>query len=124
MHAVRRILNVIKHTSIGLFYLTTIFTIFNASLPFTLGVVLGGLLVTINFHLMCRSVEKALTPPHIMPMQPALVKHFVRFTVSSVIIIAAIISGLVHPLGLIIGLSVIVASFMLAAFVETIRLFR
>jgi len=122
MRAVRRILNVIKHSSIGFLFLAIIFTVFSTSLSFSSGVLLGGLLVISNFYLMCRSVEKALTPPHRMPMQPALIKHYVNFAIMVGIITAAIICGWVHPLGLIVGLSTIVAGFMTAAFVEAVRI--
>jgi len=124
MKAVRRILSVIQHSSMGFLFLALIFTVFSTPLSFSLGVVLGGLLVNVNFHLMCRSVREALTPPHRMPMQPALIKHYVSFAVMVAIITAAIICGWVHPLGLIFGLSTVVAGFMTAAFVETVRIFK
>lgn len=123
MRQQRRILNFIKHSNIALFYLTTIFSVLTMSFNFTLGVLLGGLLVTVNFKLMCNSVEEALSPPHYTPIGPALVKHYIRFMVSVIIISGLIVLGVVHPLGLIIGLSVVVISFLLAAFRESVRLF-
>jgi len=122
MNEEQRILNFTKHTSVALFYLTFIFTCFNASLPVTLGVLLGGLLVTINFNLLCKSVKKALTPPYIADVSSVLTKYFLRFSISIIVITALIISGYVHPVGLIIGLSVVVASFFLTAFNETLRI--
>lgn len=124
MRQQRRILNFIKQSNIALFYLVTIFSVLIMPFNFTLGVVLGGLLVTVNFKLMCRSIEEALTPPHYTPIGPALIKHYLRFMVSVIIISGLIIGGFVHPLGLVIGLSVVVISFLLAAFRESVRVFR
>lgn len=122
MNEERRILNFTKHTSVALFYLAIIFSVFNASIPFTLGVFLGGLLVTVNLHLMCKSVKKALVTPYSADINPVLTKHFIRFAVSLVVISALIIQGYIHPVGLIAGLSVVVASFSLAAFNEILRI--
>jgi len=99
-----------------------IFTIFNASLPFILGVAAGGFLVTVNFSLMCRSLKEALTPPYVTSMNTALFKHYLCFAISVVIISTLIVGHYVHPLGLVIGLSTIVGGFFLAALREVIRI--
>jgi hypothetical protein len=122
MNAERRILNFIQNTSIALFYVAIIFGFITTPLPFALGILAGGLLVTVNFHLMYRSLREALTPPHTTNVASALTKHFLRFTASVIIITALIAGGYVHPGGLIVGLSVIVAAFMLAALRETLRI--
>lgn len=124
MSAERRILNFIGNTSIAFFYMTTVCGFIIAPLSFALGILAGGILVTVNFHLMRRSIEKALIPPHTINVGSALLKHFLRFVGSIAIIAILIIGNYVHPVGLIIGLSVIVASFLLAAFRETLRLFK
>jgi len=124
MSAERRILNFVKHISVALCYLTTIFGGFNTSLPFGLGILLGGLLVTVNFHFMCSSLEKALSPPYQINIGIAVAKHYLRFVLSVAVISTLTISSYIHPVGLVIGLSVIVASFMLAAIRESIRLFK
>lgn len=122
MRAQRRILGVIKHSSIGYLYLLLIFGLCNFSIPVNLGILLGGLLVTINFHVLCKSVEKALTPPHNIPMGPALVKHYLSFAMCVVVISLSIIFNWVHPLGLVVGLSVVVLGFFTSTFVEVVRL--
>jgi hypothetical protein len=47
-----------------------------------------------------------------------LAKYYIRLTISGLIILWLIAGGYVHPLGLFIGLSVVVASIMLAALCE------
>lgn len=124
MKAERRILEFVKNSNIALFYLALIFTVFTTPIPFALGVIAGGLLVTINFHLMCKSVKEALAPPHKTDMSPALIKYFLRFGVSIAIISMLIIKNCVHPVGLIIGLSIVVVSFFIAAFRESVRIIK
>jgi hypothetical protein len=91
---------------------------FTASPEITLGVIAGGLIVTINFHLLYRTLKKSLTPPHIASPNVVLVKYYIRFIVSGLIILLLIAGGYVNPLGLFIGLSVVVASIFLATLCE------
>jgi len=86
------------------------------------GIILGGLIVTINFYLLARTLRKALTPPHLIAHQVVIAKYYVRFAVSAIIIFLLISQHIVNPLGLFIGLSVVVASIMLATFMEIKRL--
>ena len=83
---------------------------------------MGGLLVTINFHLLARTLKKALTPPYISSHTIVLAKYYLRFFISGIIIFVIIIKQLVDPLGLIIGLSIVVASIMLATLIEVKKL--
>lgn len=89
---------------------------------FTLGVLAGGLLVTVNFHLLARTLRKALTPPHLASHHTVLAKYYVRFLISGFIIFVLIAGGFVDPLGLVIGLSVVVASIILATIREVKRI--
>lgn len=86
------------------------------------GIICGGILVTLNFHLMARTLRKALTPPHMASISSVLAKYYVRFTISGIIIFLLISRQLVDPLGLIVGLSVVVASIMLATLREVTKL--
>ena len=91
---------------------------FTASPEVTLGVIAGGLIVTINFHLLYRTLKKSLTPPHLASPNVVLVKYYIRFIISGLIILLLIAGGYVNPLGLIIGLSIVVASILLATLCE------
>ncbi len=85
---------------------------------FARGVLFGGLLVTVNFHLLARNLKKTLTPPYLSSHNAVLAKYYLRFVASGVIIFILIAGHFVNPLGLIIGLSVVVASIILATLLE------
>ena len=87
-----------------------------------LGIAVGGLLVTVNFHLLARTLRKALTPPHIASVKGVLIKYYIRFTVTGIIIFVLMMTHSVNPIGLIAGLSVVVASMMLATVNEVRQL--
>jgi hypothetical protein len=89
---------------------------------FAKGIAAGGLIVTINFHMLYRTLKKSLTPPHLTSHNVVLVKYYIRFAVSGLIIFFLISGGHVHPLGLFVGLSVVVASIFLAALCEVKKL--
>ena len=87
-----------------------------------LGIIFGGLIVTINFHLLSKTLEKALTPPHLASHNVVLAKYYLRFLISGFIIFLLIASRIVHPVGLILGLSVVVFSIILATIIEVKKL--
>lgn len=85
---------------------------------FTRGIIFGGLIVTINFHLLYRTLKKALTPPKLSSHKVVLVKYYLRFIASGIIIFGLLKSRFVDPIGLLIGLSFVVTSITLAALYE------
>jgi ATP synthase I chain len=86
------------------------------------GIVCGGLIVTLNFHLMYRTLKKALSPSHLSSYAAVMAKSYVRFLASGIIIFFLISGHYVHPLGLSIGLSIVVASIMAATLCEIKRM--
>ena len=86
------------------------------------GLFFGGLLVTVNFHLLARTLKTALTPPHLSSHNVIIAKYFLRFIVSGFIIFVLIAGHFVHPVGLVIGLSVVVFSIILATLREFTKL--
>ena len=121
MRIEKRLLKFITFTNWILFLAVTISGFILAPGPFAWGIVAGGLLVTINFHLLYRSLRQALTPPHIANTRVILGKYYIRFFLSAFIIFVLIADHWVNPLGLIIGLSVVVTSFFIATFNEIRR---
>ena len=83
-----------------------------------LGIFAGGLIVTVNFHLLARTLKKSLTPPHLVSHNVIIAKYYVRFIASGVIIFFLISGHYVDPLGLFVGLSVVVASIVVATLRE------
>jgi hypothetical protein len=89
-----------------------------APLDFALGILCGGLIVTVNFHLLAKTLRRALTPPHLASHNAVIAKYYLRFLASAFIIFLLIAGGVVNPLGLVIGLSVVVVSIILATIRE------
>ena len=89
-----------------------------APLDFALGILCGGLIVTINFYLLARTLHRALTPPHLASHNAVIAKYYLRFMASAFVIFLLIAGGVVNPLGLVIGLSVVVVSIMMATIRE------
>ena len=122
MEIQQRILIFVTRTNWILFGVASIigFMLFPAN--YARGVLFGGLLVTVNFHLLARTLKTALSPPHLSSHNVVIAKYFLRFIVSGFIIFVLIAGHFVHPVGLIIGLSVVVFSIILATLREFTKL--
>ena len=121
----KRLLKFILHANWILFAMAICAGLLTASSAFTMGIIFGGLITTINFHLLYRTLKQSLTPPHLSSHRVVLAKYYVRFTITAVVIGILISGKYVNPLGLFVGLSVVVASIMLATFRElTIPIFK
>lgn len=88
-----------------------------------LGVILGGLIVAINFHLLKNTLKNMINPEVISVkgrsvISNVLMKYYFRFVISAAIIFVLISNHIVHPLGLLAGLSVVVASIFMATALE------
>jgi hypothetical protein len=93
-----------------------------AAPEFGRGIVFGGLIVTVNFHLLSRTLKKALRPPHLSSHHVVLAKYYIRFILSGIIIFVLISRHYVDPLGLVLGLSIVVASIIFATLCEIKKL--
>jgi hypothetical protein len=92
------------------------------SFDFGMGVLFGGLIVTINFFFLEKTLKKAFTPPYISTHNMVLTKYYIRFIISGVIIFLLIAGDVVSPIGLIVGLSVVVISIVCATMREVKKL--
>jgi len=118
----RELLQFITCTNWILCFVVTLGGFIMAPGRFAWGILAGGLIVTINFHLLYRSLKQSLTPPHVANVRGVLGKYYIRFLASAVIIFILIAEHLVDPLGLIIGLSVVVTSIFIATVNEIRKL--
>ena len=97
-------------------------------MKFALGIILGGLIVAINFHLLKNTLKNMFRPEVVSEQGRSLVgnvlvKYYIRFAISGMLIFLLISKHIVHPLGLLAGLSVVVASMFMATALELTRLF-
>jgi hypothetical protein len=118
----KRILTFIVRANWILFLVASILGFVLMPADFARGILFGGLLVTVNFHLLAGTLRKALTPPHLSSHNVVIAKYYLRFLISGFIIFVLIAGKYVNPLGLVIGLSVVVCSIMLATMREITKL--
>lgn len=78
-----------------------------------LSVVVGGAIALVNYRLLQRTVCRALLPAeHRKVMRQVLVRYYLRFAGTAVVLFFLVRQGLVEPLGLLAGLSVVVVTIM------------
>jgi hypothetical protein len=75
---------------------------------FAFGVAMGGLIVLVNFHLLYLILKKALIPDHLASPKSVIFKYYLRLLGTGLILYFLIAKRLVDPLGLVVGLSVVV----------------
>ena len=122
METQQRILKFVTRANWSVFFISSVLGFVFLPADFARGIFFGGLLVTANFHLLARTLKSALTPPHLSSHNLVLAKYYLRFLVSGFIIFVLIAGHFVNPLGLVIGLSVVVFSIMLATVCELKKL--
>ena len=122
METQQRIVRFVTRTNWILFAAASMAGMVIASFDFAMGIICGGLIVTINFHLLSKTLKKALTPPRLASPNAVLTKYYIRFIASGFVIFLLIAGHIVNPVGLIIGLSVVVASILLATVCEVKKL--
>jgi hypothetical protein len=117
-----RILKFVTRANWILFGASSLLGLLMAPPAFARGIIFGGLIVTINFHLLARTLKKALSPPHLASPNSVLAKYYIRFIASGFIIFVLIAGHFVNPVGLVLGLSIVVASIVLATLSEVKKL--
>lgn len=86
--------------------------------PFAMGIVCGGLITVVNFHLLSRTLRNALDPRPGAGNGAVVGKYYLRFLISGALILGLLAFKIVHPIGLFVGLSVVVAGIFLALILE------
>ena len=119
----KRLLKFISRANWLLLVAASLLGVLMATPAFTRGIIFGGLIVTVNFHLLYRTVKRAFTPPHLASHNAVLAKYYIRFLISGIILFVLISQKIVAPLGLFVGLSIVVFSIILATVIELTKLF-
>lgn len=128
MQDLTKVVDMVTKSNWLLLVLVALVTVMTTSTPFYLGVLAGGLIVAVNFHLLKRTIEKDIRPEMVMEKGRSLtgrvlIKYYIRFAVSGILIFLLISNHIVHPLGLLTGLSVVVASVFLVTVLVVTRLY-
>ena len=83
-------------------------SLFWQSLPVTMGVLAGGVLVIINYRWLGRSLFKLLGDPQLAAEKGFKRNYLFRLVFVASAIYLLLVRGGVHPLALVVGLSVVV----------------
>jgi len=118
----KRILNFVTRANWILFVIASAAGFIIYTPAFGGGIFCGGLIVTTNFHLLARTLRSSLTPPYLSSHNLVIAKYFLRFIASGFIIFILIAGHIVDPIGLVIGLSIVVFSIMLVSVIEVKKL--
>ncbi len=127
MEELEKIVKFITQTNWILFLVSSLLALILAPQKVYLGVFLGGLIVTVNFHVLKNTVTKNINQKRVIEKGKSLigaflVKYYLRFALTAVIIFLLIANRSVHPAGLLAGLSVVVASTFIAAAIELTKI--
>ena len=128
MEIQQRIIKFIVRSNWFIFIVGSLLAFINTPFKFAMGILLGGLIVTVNFHLLKSSLKKILDPLRTEwnkknILRAILTKYYIRFILSGMVIFLLIFGNIVNPLGLVVGLSVVVVSITAATMLEITRLF-
>ena len=88
-------------------------SLFWQSPPVTYGVLAGGMLVIINYRWLGRSLLAVLNDPQLDSAKGFKRNYLLRLVVISSAIYLLLVRGGVHPLALVVGLSVVVLNVMI-----------
>ncbi|MCA1906623.1 MAG: ATP synthase subunit I [Desulfarculus sp.] len=73
----------------------------------------GGLIALVNFGLLERTVRRALLPrERSSALRKVLIKYYLRFIATALVLFFLMRQGWVEPLGLLVGLSVVMLSIL------------
>ena len=118
----QRLLTFINRSNWFLLTGLTVCGVMLTEVPVALGLICGGLIATVNFHLLHRTLKKAFSASYLPSRGLVMAKYYFRFAVSGLILFILISRHLVDPLALFAGLSVVVASIFLATLSELKKL--
>ena len=84
------------------------------SAAFTLGVILGGLIIIANFSVLQHTIRYAFSDQGAMggKMASIIAKYYFRLAIMGLIIYILITNGWVNPIGLAVGLSIVIFSIL------------
>lgn len=113
-----RLLKIIVFSNWILLAVLTVGGVLLRTWDFGWGVFAGGLIISINFHFLYRTLKKSLDPLQLSSPGIILGKYYIRFLISALIIFVLISEHYVEPVGLILGLSIIVISLLVGLVYE------
>ena len=89
----------------------------------TMGVILGGLMIMANFHIFQHTIQSAFSPEGVMKnvKKAVLAKFVFRLLGLGIVMYILITPGWVDPIGLTIGLSIVVISIVTYGIIRALK---
>ena len=116
----------LKVLNLGVLLILTSVSFFVMSHTFTVGIVIGGLIALASFHMLQHTIHKGFAPDRIEKKRKKasiIVKFYFRLGVTGILIYLVISRQWVHPVGLAVGLSIVVISIIIFGLVSVRRMF-
>ncbi|MDD5450665.1 MAG: ATP synthase subunit I [Thermodesulfobacteriota bacterium] len=111
--------------SLILCLILTIFGVIFVSIDFALGILVGGIIAGFNFYWLQTALRKIFDQQVVFGHKAIYyVKYYLRLIIIGGVLYELIMNKMVHPLGLITGLSVVVINIMVIAFTELWKIIR
>jgi len=108
----RKLSKVLRTFNWAILFVLASISFFFMSSAFTLGIILGGLIIIANFNVLQHTVRKGFSSDGSLQGRkaPIIAKYYLRLAAMGFIIFVLIRQQWVHPAGLAVGLSIVVAS--------------
>jgi hypothetical protein len=115
----------LKVLNFGILLVLTSVSYFVMSHAFTVGIVIGGLIALASFHMLQHTIRKGFAPDRAQKTKKGLIiaKFFLRFGATGVLIYLVISRQWAHPVGLTVGLSIVVISIVILGLMSIRRMF-
>ncbi|HSN65055.1 MAG TPA: ATP synthase subunit I [Fusibacter sp.] len=83
------------------------YVVVSKPMPFILGIIFGSAISVLNFIELANTLSRAITMPQDKAQSFTVIKYFVRYIVTAVVIYVSIIAPYINVIGTIIGLFII-----------------
>ncbi len=100
--AIIKMLIVVDLIIIGISYVVV-----SKPMPFILGIIFGSAISVLNFIELANTLSRAITMPQDKAQSFTVIKYFIRYIVTAVVIYVSIIAPYINIVGTIIGLFII-----------------
>jgi hypothetical protein len=83
------------------------YVVMSKPIPFILGIIFGSAISVLNFIELANTLSRAITMPQDKAQSFTVIKYFIRYIVTAVVIYVSIIAPYINVVGTIVGLFII-----------------
>ena len=96
-----------KLIAIDLIIIGISYVIMSKPIPFILGIIFGSAISVLNFIELANTLTRAITMPQDKAQSFTVIKYFIRYIVTAVVIYVSIVAPYINVVGTIVGLFII-----------------